>query len=405
MQIQPNASNPRSVPIQRTTAPDSEPPSVRMAQDTAPPAPHGLAGLLSAANERIRAIERFFTTHLGARALAPMHARPLKPGTLGDRIRLDSVSSPFVKDPGFANDGAPIGKDRYVAFGDLHHFYLKAFDVVPGSAQKPGALKFKSGEIPIDVQGLPGATNGLWAPNIVVKGEQVLLYYTAGSMPPEKGIDWPSFRLHMASIPLKEFVQQAESGKPVQFKDQGTLFDDQQTFGDSRDFAMIDPSYYVNPRGEAFLAYTVVKPSEGIRPWEEFVRYRRLSTDDPMKATGPDSPLVDGWAGGEHDGVAEAPDLVTIHGQAYAILSSRAGDKDQRLLYAPINPELGKLADDHLYPLLSPGESTWQSNAVGSSGTAVINGTPYMIYQGMSADHTFNLGWKDLDVGPNPKGR
>ena len=312
-------------------------------------------------------------------------------GNQGGRIDL-GVKSRWVKDPSFANFGQPIGQSRYMAFGDLRQFYLKGFSV-----EGAKGLQFKGGEIPLNVKGLPPGLDGLWAPQVVVEGDKVRLYYSAGKMPPGAGIDWPSFRLRMAEVPLDDFIRQAKSGKGIDFKDKGALFQDQRTFGGDPSFAMIDPHLYVNPKGEAFMTYTVVKEGiPGKRAHEEFVRYRQVDPKDPTRAIGPDMPMLDGWAGGRHDGVAEAQDVVTLNGKAYAFISSRAGDKDQRVYAASIDPKLGRLQEQALKPAIGPGGANWRSNAVGSTSAAVIDGKPYMLYQGLNAQGAFSLGWTDL---------
>jgi hypothetical protein len=314
-------------------------------------------------------------------------------GQSGGRISLDTAKGQYIKDPAFVNNGQEIGGKRYVVFGNLNSFYMKEFSV---DGQK---LDFKGGEIPISINGLAPNLNSPWAPQIVVNNNQVQLFYTAGTID-GKGINWPSYRLHMASIPLDEFVRQAQSGKGVSFHDKGTLFDDQVTFGGAnRNFAMIDPQYYVNPQGEAYLTYTVVTPASFGHPHQEFVRSRRVDPNDPTKPLGPDTPLVDGWAFGPHDGVAEAQDVVNINGQPYLFISSHGGDKDQRVLVAPVSPKLDTLMQPQQFrTLLSPGSEPWRSDAVGSTGAAVIDGKPFMIYQGMDANHQFSLGWTSLEM-------
>lgn len=343
----------------------------------APPAP-------PAAPAPAMAPDRFEPTP--APAPAPAAAPPKTEG----RIALDTATGQYIKDPSFANDGAPIGDRRYIAFGNLREFYLKGFSA------EGGELKFASGETPIRIEGLDPALDGLWAPQVKVQGDRVLLLYTAGKMPPG-GLDWPSFRMRVASMPLAEFKQQAESGQPVTFRDQGQLFTDQTTFGGDPNFAMIDPQLWTNPQGKAFVSYTVVKHGiPGVRPHESFVRYREVDPNDPSRAVGPDLPMLDGWSKGPHQGVAEAQDVVTIDGRPHVFISSRAGDIDQRVMMAPIGNDLGRLDDGALKPVLEPGGADWKSNAVGSTSAAVIDGQPYLLYQGMGADKHFNLGWTQL---------
>ncbi|HEY9723928.1 MAG TPA: hypothetical protein V6D47_18145 [Oscillatoriaceae cyanobacterium] len=313
------------------------------------------------------------------------------------QIALNSVHGQYIKDPSFANSGNPIGDSRYIVFGNLTHFFLKGFDVAKATDGKPG-LAFKSGEIPINVQGLPASENGLWAPQVVVNGDKVQLFYTAGTMGPN-GIDWPSFRLHMAEMPLSQFEAEAKSGKGVNFQDKGTLFDDQTTFGGTdRNFAMIDPCYYVNPQGQAYMMYTVVQPAAPGRPWQEFVRARQVNPANPMQAIGPDTPVIDGWSNSEHQGVAEAPDLVTLNGKPTLFVSSRAGDTNQRVLAAPISSQPGRVPDSALKPVLEPGGTPWSSNAVGSTSAMEANGQVFLLYQGMDANHQFSLGFKRIDA-------
>ncbi len=322
-------------------------------------------------------------------------APPPPPGAAAGRIKLDTVSSPFVKDPAFANEGAPIGGKRYMVFGDLTRFYLKGFDVAATAEGKPG-LRFGAGEVPIDVKGLPAGVNGLWAPEVVVRGDRVLLLYAGGAQG-FGGIDWPSFRLRLAEVPLRDFEAAVRAGKPVPFEDKGALFPDQATFGDDPSFAMIDPALHVAPDGTAHVTYTVVKHGiPGQRPHEEFVRSRRVDPENPLVALGPDTPMIDGLAGGRHDGVAEAQDVVTIDGKQVLFVSSRAGDKDQRVYAAPVDPGLGRVAEAALKPVLEPGGEDWSAKAVGSTGAAVIDGQLFVVHQGMGADGKFSLGFRTL---------
>lgn len=336
-----------------------------------------------------------------AEAPKPAPPKPVKPANPGfprpadggHEIGLDTAKGQYIKDPSFANGGNPIGNKRYIAFGNLREFYLKGF-----SAEN-GKLSFGKGEVPIKIDGIPGNLDGRWAPEVQVVGDRVQLLYCAGEMHPGQGINWPSFRLRSASMPLSEFQKQAESGKPVTFKDQGAMFQDQATFGGDRDFAMIDPQFWTNPDGKAFMSYTVVKHGiPGKRAHEEFVRYREVDPKNPARAIGPDMPLVDGWSRGTHAGVAEAQDIVTINGQPFVFISSKAGDIDQKVLAAPIGNNLGKIEDAQLKPVLGPGGAPWKSNAVGSTSTVVIDGQPYMLHQGMGKDKHFHLGWTKLDM-------
>jgi hypothetical protein len=269
---------------------------------------------------------------------------------------------------------------------------LKGFDA------KGDGLAFHKGQIPIHVKGLPAKDDGLWAPQVKVVGNKVVLLYCAGEM--HNGINWPSFRMHMATMPLAEFERQAKSGKGVTFQDQGVLFKDQQTFGGGdRDFAMIDPQLSSTPDGRSWMTYTVVKAGiPGKRAHEEFVRVREVDPKDPSKPLGPDKPLVDGWTGGPHAGVAEAQDVVTIQGKPFLFVSSRAGDIDQKVYVTPFEPHGGPVPFEKLKPVMNPGADPWRSNAVGSTSAAVIDGKPYMVFQGMDANHRFTLGYTALST-------
>lgn len=316
------------------------------------------------------------------------HGSPRATGK-AEAIGLQNVHSGWVKDPSFANNGQPIAGQRYMAFGDLRHFYLKGFDA------GPKGLSFKKGELPIKINGLDPAKSGLWAPQVVVQGDQVRLFYCAGKM--DGGIDWASYRIHTATMPLAAFEQQAKKGGPLNFQEAGTLFDDQKTFGgENRNFGMIDPHFHVDAKGHATMTYTVVTPAANGHPHQEFVRSRTVDAANPRHATGPDTALVDGWAGGPHDGVAEAQEVVDLGGKPYLFVSSRAGDKDQKVLVAPYEPGKGPVPPEKFKPVLNPGGDGWRSNAVGSTSTAVIDGKPYMIFQGMNSDHRFTLGWTHL---------
>lgn len=326
-------------------------------------------------------------------------------GASSGRITLDTVHSRYVKDPSFVNGGQPIGTQRYVAFGDLRQLYLKPFSVATSPDGGPG-LRFGKGEIAVRIAGLAPDLDGLWAPQIVVQGDRVQLFYCAGRMPPG-GIDWPSFRLHMAEMPLSTFESEARSGQSVTFSDRRALFPDQTTFGGAgRRFAMIDPDLYRTPQGQAFLLYTVVEPASPGHPWQEFVRSRQVSSDDPMRALGPDTPLIDGWSHGPHRGVVEAPSLVTVAGRTMLFVSSRAGDRDQRVLEASVDPRLGtRVPDSALHPVLEPGNAPWEARSVGSTDELEAGGRVFLLYQGMDARHRFSLGWTTVPGGTTPKGR
>ena len=123
------------------------------------------------------------------------------------------------------------------------------------------------------------------------------------------------------------------------------------------------------------------------------MRFRRVDPADPARGLGPDTPLVDGRAGGEADGVAEAQDVATIGGRTFAFVSIRAGDHDQRLVAAEVGRDLATLDLDAFKPFRYPGGEPWMAKAVGSSGVATIGGTTYMVHQGLGADGRFTLGW------------
>jgi hypothetical protein len=319
-----------------------------------------------------------------------------RPGATSGQIALNDAKGQYIKDPSFANNGEPIGDKRYVAFGDLREFYLKGFELGKAPDGSPG-LSFDKGELPIKIEGLAPGLDGLWAPQVVVTGDTVRLFYAAGKM--GSGIDWPSLRIHEATVSVADFKAAAEKGQTIPFKEQGTIFDDQQTFGgNDRDFAMIDPHFYRSPNGKAYMTYTVVKAGiPGKRNHEEFVRSREVDPNNPGQPVGPDKPLLDGWSKSRHDGVAEASDVVTYNGQPYLMVSSRPGDKDQRVLMAPIGADLSPVSDGAWREVLAPGAAPWQSNAVGSTGSAVLDGKWFAIYQGMDANHQFSLGFQTIN--------
>lgn len=338
------------------------------------------------------------TAPLPAPAPAPPAPKPApapaKPGASSGRIDVASTQSKYIKDPAFANDGAPIAGQRYIVFGDLGRFYLKGFDVAPTAEGQPG-LRFGKKELAIDVNGRPPGVDGLWAPEVVVRGDRVLLLYAGGKM--GGGIDWPSFRLRMAEVSVADFEAAAKAGKPIPFQDKGALFQDQTTFGGDARFGMIDPAFHVAADGTAHVTYTVVKHGiPGVRSHEEFVRSRRVDPDHPERAIGPDTPMVDGWAGGRHDGVAEAQDVVTHDGKTIAFISSRAGDKDQKVYAAAVEPGLGRIPEAALKPVLEPGGTDWKAKAVGSTGAASIDGRLFLVHQGLGADGRFTLGFEAI---------
>lgn len=317
-------------------------------------------------------------------------------GAQGGTITLQSLDTPFVKDPSFVDDGRLLGDRRYIAFGDLRTLYVKPFQLDDGARAR--TLRFLNGEVPLRLQGLPANLDSPWAPHLVVMGDRMLLLYCAGEMPPPEPPRWGTFRLRLASMSKADFIRQARAGEPLSFRDQGTLLTDLAPFGPAdEDFGVIDPQLFVNPRGRAYMTYTVVRGGiPGKRAHEEFVRYRQVSAIDPARALGPDRPMYDGRWPSEDDGVAEAQEVVTLSGRTFAIVSSRPGDIDQRLMVAPVPAELGRIAPGTLQPLMLPGAEPWRASAVGSSGTAVIEGTPFMLYQGLSAGRRFTLGWRTL---------
>lgn len=326
---------------------------------------------------------------LAAGAIAAKAAAPaLKAGPLAGRIQLDSTDSPDIKDPSFVNFGEPVAGTRYVAFGDLRSFYMKAFDVLPG-----GALAFRKGELKLAIRGLPKEDDGLWAPQLRVAGDRLELYYCAGRMPPNADISWPSFRLHRAVLPLAAFQQGSTT-----FTEQGVILDDIAPFGaNDQDFAVIDPGLYVNAAGHAYMSYVVVRTGvPNVRGWDEAVHVRRVDPADPAHALGPNQLVYDGKPGSSDDGVAEAPDYFDLDGRTYAFISSRPGDIDQRVLVAAVGPELEPIERSTARAFLFPGPDAWKAKAVGSTGAAAINGTGYMVYQGLDAKGRFTLGWTTL---------
>lgn len=325
-------------------------------------------------------------------------AKPTEPIKPGGRVPTH-LNTKYIKDPSFANDGKPIGGKRYAVFGDLRTLYVKGLDLTAGPDGKAGNLNFHGNETPIKIDGLPKGVDSVWAPQITVQGDKVVLLYSGGTMN-QSGLHWDTFRLRMATVPLADFIAQTQSGQPIHFKEHGALFDDQKTFGgDDRNFGMIDPHLFTNQEGRSYLTYTVVKPGvPGRRPHEEFVRYREVDPKNPARAIGPDLPMYDGKAGTADDGVAEAQDVVTLKGKTYAFISSRAGDKDQKILMAEVSPNLGRIAPHQLKPFLTPGGDGWQGKAVGSSSVVEMDGQAYMLYQGLDADQRFTLGWKRIDL-------
>jgi hypothetical protein len=85
-----------------------------------------------------------------------------------------------------------------------------------------------------------------------------------------------------------------------------------------------------------------------------------------------------------------------LEGHAYASISSRPGDVDQRLLVAPVGDDLGKLDRPAVKEFMYPGAEPWKARALGSSSACEIDGQAYMVYQGLDADRRFTLGWTSL---------
>lgn len=327
-------------------------------------------------------------------AKADSRAALPRPGARGGVIAVESLSTPFLKDPSFVDDGRVVGERRYIAFGDLRTLYVKPFTVEAGS------LRFLPGELPLRLEGLPSNLDSPWAPHLLSRGDRMWLLYCVGEMPPPEGPRWGTFRLRFASMPLAAFKRLAAAGSPLPFQDHGVILDDLTPYGpNDRDFGVIDPHLYLSPQGRAFMTYAVVRGGiPGARAHEEFVRYREVSPSDPARALGPDMPMYDGRWPSEDDGVAEAQDVVTLKGQTYAFISSRPGDIDQKILIAPVPANLGPIARSTVRPFLSPGSESWRAKAVGSSGIAVVDGTPFMVYQALGQDRRFSLAWMNLEL-------
>jgi hypothetical protein len=317
----------------------------------------------------------------------------VRAGRLGGPIALTTLQTPFVKDPSFVDGGKPIEGTRYIAFGDLRALYVKAFDV----DLRGGPLAFRARETRLTIAGLPPELDSPWAPQIVARGDRLDLYFCAGAMPPPDGPHWATFRLRRASTTRAAFAASMAAGQPPTFQDEGAILDDSRPFPDG-DYGVIDPALYVNPHGKAFMTYTVVRYGKAGRAHEEFVRFRRVDPADPARALGPEQALFDGKTGTEDDGVAEAQDVVTLHGHPYVFISSRPGDLDQRLLVAPIGEDLGRVDRPAVKEFMYPGAEPWKARAVGSSSATEIDGTAYMLYQGLDADHRFTLGWTSLEL-------
>ncbi len=316
--------------------------------------------------------------------------QPVKPGLMGGPIRL-AQTTPFPKDPAFVDDGRPRGGARWIVFGDLRAMWLKAFDVDATG----GPLVFRPTELRLEIDGLPAGLDSPWAPELKVIGDRAVLLYSAGAMPAPQPPQWRTFRLRQAEMPLAAFEAALREGRSPRFADRGVIFDDLAPFGPGdTDFGVIDPQLFVNDRGRAFLTYTIVRGGRpNVRPHEEFVRFRRVEPGEPARALGPDTALLDGRAGTETDGVAEAQDIATVGGRTYAFVSIRAGDADQRLVVAEVPRDLGTLKIEDFQPFRYAGAEPWMAKAVGSSGAATIGGTTYLVHQGLGADRRFTLGW------------
>ena len=324
-----------------------------------------------------------------------------RPGLEGGAIRL-GLPTPFPKDPAFVAEGRLVAGARWIVFGDLRAFWLKAFDVDgadgPSHAPlRPGPppLVFRPGELRLALAGVPAQLDSPWAPQLVVVGDRMVLLYCAGAMPAPRPPQWGTFRLRHADLPLAAFEAALRAGRSPTFEDRGVLLDDLAPFGPrDTDFGVIDPHLFVNDRGRAYLTYTLVRGGKpGVRAHEEFVRYRPVDPRDPARALGPDAPLVDGRAGTEADGVAEAQDVITIGGRAWVFISIRPGDADQRLLVAEAPRDLAPLKLADFQPFRHPGAESWMAKAVGSSGAATLGGATYLVHQGLGADRRFTLGW------------
>jgi hypothetical protein len=251
--------------------------------------------------------------------------------------------------------------------------------------------------VPLAITGLAPDVNNFWAPQVVRHKDMLWLFYAAGA---EHGdtTRWTAYRLHFATARVADFEREAAAGGPIHFADQGAILTDSAPFGpDDQDFGVIDPALYRSPNGKTYMTYTVVRygvPNK--RYHEEFVRSREVDPADPSRALGPDRPLYDGRARTFDDGVAEAQDLVTLDHQPFVFISVRPTDKDQRLYMAPVSPDLAPLKAGSLKPFLAPGPAAGWRHSVGSSATAVIEGTPYQVFQGTDSAERFSLSWMAL---------
>jgi hypothetical protein len=312
---------------------------------------------------------------------------------MGGPIRV-GLTTRHLKDPSFVAEGQPIGGARWIAFGDLRGLHLKPFDV-DGDG---GPLVFRHGEVPLQIEGLDRAIDSPRAPQVVVRGERVLLLYCAGEMPDSEPPRWPTFRLRLAETTLQAFEGALRTGAPLKFTDRGAILDDISPFGSGvRDFGLIDPHFHATGQGKAFMTYTLVRPGrEDQRYHEQFVRYRQVDPREPTRVVGPDLPLVDGTASGDADGVAEAQEIVTIGKRTYAFVSLHAGDHDQRLVAAEVPRDLGRLKLIDLQPFRYPGGEPWMAKAVGSCGVAMIGKTSYLVHHGLDGQGRFTLGWTTI---------
>ena len=321
----------------------------------------------------------------GTPARAGIGGGPIATALPGDRL----------KDPGMVFGGEATAGARWIVFGDTRTLYLKAFDVA-----RPGTLAFRPGELSLSIAGRAPGLDSPWAPEIVAVGDRAVLLYGDGEMPAPEPPRWATYRLHLADMPRAAFEAALAAGQSPRFTDRGPVHLDVAPFGaGDADFGVIDPHLFVNDRARAYLSYTVVRPGvPGRRPLEEFVRFRRVDPQDPARALGPDTPLYDGLAGGDADGVAEAADVVTIGKRTLAFVSLRPGDVDQRLVVADVGRDLGTPALDAWKPFRYAGGAPWMAKAVGSGGACVIEGRAYVVHQGLSRDGRFTLGWTTIET-------
>lgn len=330
------------------------------------------------------------TASLSCLALAAPAAAhpPAVPRALAPLARIP-LTGPFAedtKDPGFVDDGRPVAGARWIAFGDLRRFFLKAFDV------RGGRLAFRPGERAIAIRGLPARLDSPWAPQVWVDGGTAWLAFAAGAMPPNEGPRWATYRLRLASAPVARLSRELRGRGAVTFDDRGR-------FGPDPGEAVIDPHFYRGPDGRATLSYTVVRHGIADLRWhEEFVRAVPVDPHDPRRALGPEVAAYDGRARTSDDGVAEAQDVAWLGGRPWTFVSVRAGDKDQLILVGPGDPGRGRLDRARMVPFLRPAGAGFAARAVGSSGVATIGGRSYLVCQGLDARGQFGLGWCPVGV-------